>query len=325
MSQPAAHKSHPVPKPSQRQKKSEPMSVVTAWKLASAMLGTLFLALCVLTIMLLMRSPDSSAQAASPTAAGATDAAAESSAPKVPAGPAISFIKKDEKRGGSWRADLGKDGYAVYSANGTGNHNLKLPAYIESITQEGGADYMWAANDDKRGLENPNGDGKRVSTCVYSDAEINFCINAKRAVPCKLSIYCLDFDRCGRAQRMEFISEGKTLHTIELPSIAEGVWLHYAIQGSINIKISCTGAANAVLAGMFFDEGQDRQAPKRTPPTGDPADPAALKDGIIAERRLEYLCACGEQADAADGAIDAETRFNPAAESRTRPAQLALQ
>ena len=44
-----------------------------------------------------------------------------------------------------------------------------------------------------------------------------------------------------------------------------------------------TGAANAVLAGFFFDEGQDHIPPKRTPPTGEPANPAGLKDGIIAE------------------------------------------
>jgi hypothetical protein len=79
------------------------------------------------------------------------------------------------------------------------------------------------------------------------------------------------------------IKDGKTLHTFDMPNLGEGKWMYYDVVGSVQIKLNCTGAANAVIAGVFFDEGKDHIAAKRTPPTSIPSDEKSLKPGIVGE------------------------------------------
>jgi hypothetical protein len=264
----------------------KPAPGARGWKIITALLAVFFIQLAALTAMLLFSGGKSAADA---TATAAADAGANASgkpakpAAPAPTGPFARFISRDDKRAGDWKKDLGKDGYVVFNKNGAGNHEVKLPAYVQEVTSSA-THYVWSTDvNEKRGLEDP-GDAKvRHSTCEYADSEMTIKIVAKRPTPYRLSIYSLDFDRLGRAYRLEMMVEDRILHTQEVPNLGEGTWLHYDIVGSIDLHFINIGAANAVVAGIFFDGGVDRIVPRREPPTGAPASEAALKPGLRAE------------------------------------------
>jgi hypothetical protein len=269
----AVEKDHsPAPKPG------------NPYKIAAAMLGTLFLALTALAAVLFLNPKTTSASTQAKESKSAAPSASPAPVETKEAAPItpIVFVKQDDTRAGNWKKDLGKDGYIVFSKGGNGVHDQKLPPYVEDI-QTVGDHYRWAWNDDKRGLEDPAGAAERCSACLYSGNEVWVNINTKRPTPYRLSFYCLDYDRCGRAQTLEMIKDGKTFHTLDMPAIGEGKWLHYDVVGSVSIKLSCTGAANAVIAGVFFDSGKDHIPAKRPIPTSIPDDAKNLKQGIVGD------------------------------------------
>ena len=191
----------------------------------------------------------------------------------------VKFISRDDKRGGSWRKDVGHDGYVIFNKATAGQHLVKLPPYIRALSSEA-SHYVWQLGDDPRELEDPEGKGPRVAECEYSGDDERIEITAARDIVCRCALYCLDFDRLGRTQHMQFFDGDKLLYEQDVSNMGDGAWLHYEICGSVTIKLTNTGPANAVVAGVFWD--CDKGLNFRTPPKSVPAS-GDVKPGLRAE------------------------------------------
>jgi hypothetical protein len=209
-----------------------------------------------------------------------TSAPAESQAKSVnlAAQPQVKFLSRDDKRGGTWQKDLGKDGYVIFNKQGGGQHLQKLPPYILALNSY--ADHcVWQVGQDLRGLEEPAGGGQRLCSCEYSGNEVLIEIRAARNTINRLSLYCLDFDPCGRKQKIQFSDGEKVLNEMEVGDMSKGTWLHYEVAGSLNIKLINLSPTNAVIAGVFWDS--DRGVHYRAPKQGQPA--SDVKPGLVSE------------------------------------------
>jgi len=108
-------------------------------------------------------------------------------------------------------------------------------------------------------------------------------IRQARLTTCRVSLYCLDFDKLSRSQRVEISAGERKLDSQNLEKMDTGVWLHYEITGSVDITFQNTNAPyNAVLAGIFFDTPEELKVAKRQPIKG-PVAEGGLKPGVWAE------------------------------------------
>ncbi|HYF52185.1 MAG TPA: hypothetical protein VEJ63_22450, partial [Planctomycetota bacterium] len=188
--------------------------------------------------------------------------AATAATPRPAGTSGIVFVNKDEKRGGNWKADLGKAGYVIFCEKAaTGNatdHSTKLPPFITSVENDG-VPFRWGESAEIKALENSADGGQRTATCMHSTTEVKMRITAKDLTPYRLSVYCIDFDKGNRAQRVEALSDtGNVVHTFELSSFSDGVWLHYNVKGSCILKfVNTAGRMNALVSAVLFDEDKE--------------------------------------------------------------------
>ncbi|MBI3829341.1 MAG: hypothetical protein HY291_07480 [Planctomycetes bacterium] len=260
------------------------------WTAIVALLAVACVALAASTAWLWLLKPGGGADAPKaahedgkgPLAARKVSSKGSEAAPEE-AKPTAHFLSRDDKRSGTWKKTVGKDGYVIFNKNGGGQHDLKLPDYIGEVASSG--DHcVWAVDQDPRGLEDPVDPARRYKVCEYSGSDFTVSIRTLRPVTYRLSVYCLDGDKLGRRQRVDVMADEKVLHAVDVDKMDNGVWLNYEISGSVDLKFTNLNNYNAVLAGIFFDTPEDQKIAKRAPPKGPaPESEAGLQPGVWAE------------------------------------------
>jgi len=81
-------------------------------------------------------------------------------------------------------------------------------------------------------------------------------IAMKRPQPCRLSLYFVDWERCGRRSAIEiFDLDNKQLlapvHIVR--NYDEGKYVSFNIDRPVRIRINQVRGKNAALSGIFFD------------------------------------------------------------------------
>ena len=69
-----------------------------------------------------------------------------------------------------------------------------------------------------------------------------------------VSLYALDADLTGRAERIDVIdpSTGTVLDTRSISSFTNGEYLTWNLKGHVQFRVTSTGRPNAVISGIFF-------------------------------------------------------------------------
>jgi hypothetical protein len=152
---------------------------------------------------------------------------------------------------GRWKMLFGSKGACVF-----GFPN-KLPDYAKIKGYDYTA-YCWNANgiDDPVALQDPVfGSTKRTARCFYNDDSLSLNIQCLDDHKHQISIYCMDYDRVNRAQRIDIIdlATKKVLDSRVLTEFGSGVYLVWTVSGYISIKITNLRGPSAVISGVFFD------------------------------------------------------------------------
>jgi hypothetical protein len=167
--------------------------------------------------------------------------------PEPPPASSAEFLGTDSTVRGDWLGKYGTKGHLVVG------DSQALPQGT-TVGAIGKLDWTWtAASAEARVLQRANGAG-RIAACWYSGGfEVDLKTPAGEAR--NLSLYFLDWDRAGRAQRVEILDghSRATLHTRELSGFGEGTWLRYAVSGHVAIRVTRVQGNNAVLNGLFLD------------------------------------------------------------------------
>ena len=168
--------------------------------------------------------------------------------PPRPSDASVTFEGLDRLTGGNWKGKYGAAGHMV------AKDSQLLPSYA-TLTTNRKLEWIWATAATEERLLQRAGSEARLAACWYEpdyfEVEVNFTDGAAH----KLSLYCLDWDRAARLQRVEVIdfSTRQVLHTHELQSFGDGAYLSYRITGRVIIRLTKVQSHNAVLSGLFFD------------------------------------------------------------------------
>ena len=175
------------------------------------------------------------------------------------------FIKSDSATSGSWKGVYGGEGAAApYS-------DFLTPGDVE-FTAAGINSWSWAyPTASTVGLQKRSS-SERFATCWYSPTEMSFDLKLEGTATHRVSFYFSDFDALGRQQTVQIIdaASGQVLDTRNISNFSKGLYLTWDLKGDIRVKVSRVAGANAVVSGIFFDEGSS-SAPTPTPtPTPGP-------------------------------------------------------
>lgn len=272
-----------------------PLTPEQKWKRISIALGVVFVALLGVTGFLFMNRngntnvADAGGNGGNGTSSGpggrSSGGGAGGSGGKAYPEPYAKFLAKDEKRLGTWKDQLGKDGYMIFNPGAGPQLARHLPSYIGDITYEGGQPHTWGDTQEPRGLEDP-GKGPRHAPCLYSGGQIFIRITARRNIPNKISMYCLDWDSNVRRQTVELWIGEKMVHSVAVENMNKGVWLQYEVCGSFELRVTNDNpASNAVVAGILWDgvDGWAMPANRGASSAAVPASTDALKAGLWGE------------------------------------------
>jgi len=170
--------------------------------------------------------------------------------PAPPASTQATFVKKDATTKGTWKGIYGADGYNIIT------HAVNYPSYV-TAAPSGKTDHVWASSTSNvRALQKPGSASTRIAASWYSTTSFTVDLNLTDGNKHRVALYCVDWDTTARAQIVELLnaSNNSLLNSQSLTAFNGGQYLVWDIQGHVLIRLTRTGAYNAVLSGIFFDQ-----------------------------------------------------------------------
>ncbi len=162
------------------------------------------------------------------------------------------FLNSDTTTKGSWQGVYGADGFNVIS------DIVQYPSYA-TVIPSGQLAYAWASStSDIRGLQKPSVPGDRLATTWYSATNFTVDVNLTDGITHQVALYFVDWDNQGRKERIDILDAqtGTVLDTRTISSFSSTPqYLVWNLKGHLVLKVTSTGALNAVLSGVFFGGG----------------------------------------------------------------------
>jgi hypothetical protein len=173
---------------------------------------------------------------------------------------------------GKWVGRYGAGGRVIAAWAGGGDLSLLPPGV--TFTVDSGTSYAWAnSTSDVRALS--SSDEMFRSVGVWYGNNVQLTLHFTDAYQGAISVYSLDWDSDDRRQTLT-ISDGSNDYVANLTSsFQDGVWVTVPVDvpasGSVTIQGVKTGAYNAVIEGVFLDNGTlpEINVARHTEPQGD--------------------------------------------------------
>ena len=111
-------------------------------------------------------------------------------------------------------------------------------------------------------LESPGiGLTNRQATCWFGNEAVSCVLTPPDTQPYRVTLYVLDYDRNGRANRIELSDEARVLATSETSEQenARGIYLSWSVSGTVRVRLTKKAGFNATLSGVFIDPATPRQ------------------------------------------------------------------
>jgi hypothetical protein len=157
---------------------------------------------------------------------------------------------RDSKTTGAWKGKYGTRAAWIPSVSGAETQN----GYRLEVD---GAAFAWdGATSDPRALDSPGvGVTNRQSTCWFGNEAVSCVLTPPDAQPYRVTLYVLDYDRNGRANRIELLDEARVLATCETSKQenGQGTYLSWSVTSPVRVKLTKKAGFNATLSGVFVD------------------------------------------------------------------------
>ncbi len=174
----------------------------------------------------------------------------------APGGASAVFAGFDPTTQGDWTNGYGGAGYSIVS------DVTSLPPYA-SVTPSGHESWTWAAStSDGRALTRAAAPG-RVAATWHSGAPFDITVGLTDGQPHLVAFYCVDYDSLGRSQRLDVFDAATNalLDTRTISSFSGGTYVAWTITGSVRVRVTRVGGMNAVVSGVFIDDGVPANQP----------------------------------------------------------------
>lgn len=157
------------------------------------------------------------------------------------------FEGADDQTQGDWPMAYGREAAWVPFIRDTGSP--RVPTEFVG----GRVSFAWLGNtsDPRAPLRD---DGGRTAACWVDNAAFTIRLTAADGHPRRVSLYCLDWDRAGREQRVEVLdaATGTVLDRREVAQFADGRYLTWEVAGAVELRVTAR-VSNAVISGLFVD------------------------------------------------------------------------
>ena len=177
----------------------------------------------------------------------------------------------DTSTEGSWWSSgggylYGSLGYVLCDWN-NGSDVVNLSgSYVSSVTPSGQSGWCWAAapQSSTAATINPATD-TRAAACWYSGSNFTVQIaldNPNDGIAHRMAVYCLDWDNDGRVETVDLENPSTSAlllsgGPVTVSSFNNGTWVDFTFYGNVQLKITCTAGANAVISAIAFDNQVD--------------------------------------------------------------------
>jgi hypothetical protein len=157
------------------------------------------------------------------------------------------FVALETTTQGNWKGVYGADGHNVI------NDTVSYPSYV-TVTPSGTNLWTWAAStSDVRALSKASSTTDRIAATWFNAASFLIDLAFQDTAQHKVSIYCLDWDTTLRAERVDILdANGVLLNTQNVTNFHNGQYLVWQTSGQVQIRVTSTAGANAVVSGLFF-------------------------------------------------------------------------
>jgi hypothetical protein len=158
------------------------------------------------------------------------------------------YLAADTATQGFWKETYGMDGSAI------ANDLTSNPPYARLTV--GGMPFNWAGSTtDVRALQK-SATTDRIASAWYSPSSFTIDVNITDGATHQVELYCLDWDRGGRSERIDVLDggSGTVLDTRTISSFSDGEYLVWNVSGHATFRITPLGG-NAVVSGVFFGGG----------------------------------------------------------------------
>jgi hypothetical protein len=175
----------------------------------------------------------------------------------------VAYVQTDATTRGNWKGVYGSEGYSLFNF-------VDAPPNYAQVSAAGKQDFTWQESaTDPVALQKPGAATDRVMACWYSPTNFTMRVNLIDGLKHRLALYCVDWTTTTRAQTVEVLDAitGTVLDTRQLSSFSGGRYLVWDVQGSVTIRVTCTGGVNAVAMGLFFGPAGTVMGPPGNPTT----------------------------------------------------------
>ena len=150
---------------------------------------------------------------------------------------------------GTWTGKYGAEGQII--ADGLN----KAPSYA-SVNFTSASTYLWSnSSSDPRALQVANASTARIASTYFSPTAFTIDVNLTDGNAHKLALYLFDWDSLGRAETISILNATSraVLDTESFSSFATAVYATWVVKGHVQIQVTRTAGANAVVSALFFD------------------------------------------------------------------------
>jgi Ca2+-binding RTX toxin-like protein len=160
---------------------------------------------------------------------------------------AATLLGVDGAAQGDWKTVYGNEGYDIIG------DAASYPSYAD-VTTTGTVQVWELPTTDERGLLF-SGSSARLAAAWHAQPGLTIDVNLTDGVTHQISLYAVDWDHAGRAQRVQVFDaeNGSLLLSEDLREFSDGNYLKLRLSGHVQIRVTSLGASDAVLSGIFFD------------------------------------------------------------------------
>jgi len=114
---------------------------------------------------------------------------------------------------------------------------------------------VWASTtSDLRGLQKESIANDRIAATWYTNGSETIDLIITDGHSHNIAVYCLDWDTTARQERIDILDGANTvLDSRTVTSFNSGAYLVWTVSGHVQVRVTLTGGANAVISGLFFD------------------------------------------------------------------------
>lgn len=169
------------------------------------------------------------------------------SGPQAP--PSATFLRTDPVTQGSWREVYGLAGYAI------AGDRRKFPSFAHIGLPDGNHSWKWADQvEEVRAMQRSNGT-KRIAAAWFSWTPLLIDVNLTDDKTHRLALYLVDWDSNERAEDIQIVDaiNQHVLDDRQVSKFSDGQYIIWNISGHIQIRVTPTARANAIVNGLFLD------------------------------------------------------------------------